>query len=106
MTTTTKALVLKTDGTTQVIDLPRDGAGQVIHEIVGGYFDIARNYNPHINAEVTAYVHDEGLIIGLPVNVLASMIIGQYLVGDAVIVGKTDSEGYDTDVPNELLEVI
>ena len=106
MTTTTKALVLKTDGTTQVIELPRDGAGKVISEIVGGYFDIARNYNKNIDAEVCAYVHDEGLIIGLPVNVLASMIIGQYLVGDAVIVGKTDSEGYDTDVPNELLEVI
>jgi hypothetical protein len=106
MTTTTKALVLKTDGTSEVIELPKDGAGEVINQIVGGYFDLARNYNQHINAEVCAYVHDEGLIIGLPVNAVASMLLGQYLVGNAVIVGKTDNEGYDTDVPSELLEVL
>lgn len=41
----------------------------------------------------TAYVHDEGLLIGLPINYIVSQLFKQTLVGDAVIVGPVDAEG-------------
>jgi hypothetical protein len=58
-----------------------------------------------------AYVDDEGLLKGLSMNPLGSAIsflFGNtpHLVGNIVIVGKSDGEGYDTDIPDYLLTLI
>lgn len=79
-----------------------------IQELVGGCFDVVR-YDmdderfPDAGAPFTAigYVHDEGLLIGLEPNVMASLMFDRHLVGDVVVVsgtspkGKYDGESYD-----------
>ena len=94
-----KAVLVKTSGEVTAIELPRDGAHTVIHELVGGWFDCVNDYE----MGVTAYVHDEGLLIDLPTNNITSLLFRRVLAGDAVLVGIADDEGYDTDVPSDFM---
>jgi hypothetical protein len=94
-----KALLVKTSGEVTALELPRDGAHTVIHELVGGWFDCVNDYE----MGVTAYVHDEGLLIDLPTNNAVSLLFRRILAGDAVLVGLADDEGYDTDVPSKFM---
>jgi hypothetical protein len=94
-----KAVLVKTSGEVTTIDLPRDGAHTVIHELVGGWFDCVNDYE----MGVTAYVHDEGLLIDLPTNNIASLLFRRVLAGDALLVGIADDEGYDTNVPSDFM---
>ena len=94
-----KALLVKTSGEVTALELPRDGAHTVIHELVGGWFDCVNDYE----MGVTAYVHDEGLLIDLPTNNAVSLLFRRILAGDAVLVGLADDEGYDTDVPSKYM---
>jgi hypothetical protein len=94
-----KALLVKTSGEITALELPRDGAHTVIHELVGGWFDCVNDYE----MGVTAYVHDEGLLIDLPTNNAVSLLFRRILAGDAVLVGLADDEGYDTDVPSKYM---
>jgi hypothetical protein len=86
-----KAVLVKTSGEVTAIDIPRDGAHTVIHELVGGWFDCVNDWE----MGVTAYVHDEGLLIDLPTNNITSLLFRRVLAGDAVLVGIADDEGYD-----------
>jgi hypothetical protein len=52
---------------------------------------------------VTAYVHDEGLLIDLPTNNIISALFHRVLAGDALLVGVADDEGYDTNVPSDFM---
>lgn len=71
-------------------DIPSEDGHKVIHEIVGGWFDCVRR------EVIVGYVHDEGLLIGLPVNVLASALFSRPLVGDCVVLGALNERGdYD-----------
>jgi hypothetical protein len=94
-----KAVLVKTSGEVTAIDLPREGAHTVIHELVGGWFDCVNDYE----MGVTAYVHDEGLLIDLPTNNMVSLLFRRVLAGDAVLVGIADDEGYDTNVPSDFM---
>lgn len=74
---------------------------------VGGFIDAVRLYDYNGEEVACAYVDDEGILKQKTLNPFASAIsflFGNtpYLVGDVVIVGKTDSEGHDTDVPEFL----
>lgn len=68
---------------------------------------------------VSAYFNEEGKGLGLPVNGMADYLIrallrhdgrrllpGDVIVGPVVFMGQPDAEGYDTDVPDELLETV
>lgn len=84
-------LVIKTDGTVeQMSDKPELDALQTA---VGGYIALVMLEEPRYDDEelVSAhmYANDEGLLMGLPFNLLASQISGQHLVGDVVVIGKT-----------------
>ena len=77
-----------------------------ISEYVGGHFDaVTENYKAsefllETDDEFTAvgYCHDEGLIIGLPLNKLATMVFRRELRGDVVVVSGTSPTGeYDGD---------
>ena len=94
-----KAVLVKTSGEVTAVDLPREGAHTVIHELVGGWFDCVNDYE----MGVTAYVHDEGLLIDLPTNNITSLLFRRILAGDAVLVGVADDEGYDTNVPSDFM---
>lgn len=88
------------------------GDYQHIQTLVGGVFDAVRNdFDPadmdHDESivppdaqpfTVVGYVHDEGLLIGLPVNAMASIVFGRELVGPCVLVSGTSPDGvYDSE---------
>ena len=95
------AMVIKAEGGVTLDEIPEENGHQTIHSLVGGWFDCVRSEH------YVGYVHDEGLLIGLPVNVLASAMFGQPLVGDCVVLGALNDDGeYDGenhDVPDILL---
>ncbi len=93
----TKAIIVRANGETHPIDIPNDQLGEAIHNAVGGWFDVVRQ--PTMG--ISAYVHDEGLLIGLDPNACVSAIFNQLLVGDIVICGATDNEGDHLDL-NEM----
>ena len=94
-----KAVLVKTSGEVTTVELPREGAHTVINELVGGWFDCVNDWE----MGVTAYVHDEGLLIDLPTNNMASLLFRRVLAGDVVLVGIADDEGYDTNVPSDFM---
>ena len=89
-----KAIVVQTNGEVRAIELEEGSSGNTISELVGGLFDAVGNRE----MDITAYVHDMGLIIKLDPNACASAIFNQLLVGDVVICGATDEEGYHLDL--------
>jgi hypothetical protein len=104
----TKALLIKSEGTVTPFDLPDEQAHQVINHLVGGWFDCVRNYdNDEPTNQIVGYIHDEGLLIGLPINYVASALFARPLVGDCVIIGSLNEQGeYDGenhDLPEAFL---
>ena len=123
------ALVLKTDGTTEVVEFPEDVSKQVdiVGEKVGGLFDTVDVYDQEgAVVEFTIWVNDEGLLLGLPFNKAASELqaVGYhrqgmteevardntYLVGDAVLTYGPDEEGnvegFDKDTIDGLIALL
>ena len=78
-----------------------------IQGYVGGYIDAVRQ---PINDDifVVGYVHDEGLILDLEMNWIASALFGREIRGSVVLVnGNNDVgeyDGYNHDLPNEFIE--
>ena len=99
----TKALLLKTDGTHRRVDLPSDNAHETISELVadGGAFDTVQDKM----GVVRGYLHDSGLLIGLPVNPVASLLFGINLVGDILVTNPQnadgENDGYDYDLEDK-----
>lgn len=91
------AVIIRSSGEVSTQDIPTENGHTLIHEIVGGWFDCVRGEG------IVGYVHDEGLLIGLPVNAVASMLFERPLVGDCVIIGslneKGEYDGENYDVP-------
>jgi hypothetical protein len=88
----TKALLLSADGQHRPLELPDETSYEVIKEAVGGWLDTVSTKN----GAVVGYLHDEGLLIGLPVNTVASLLFSRPLVGNVVLVGGLSPEGdYD-----------
>ena len=93
---TIRAVIVDPDGTHRETEIESSlGAFQAV---VGGYIEGV------IGREASIYVNEEGLLIGLPTNPLATLFAqqmvraGVVLVGTALIVGPPDDEGNDTDV--------
>jgi hypothetical protein len=96
----TKALFIPATGEPRTITLPKENAHTVIHDLIGGWFDCVSL----AHGAVTMYVHDEGLLIGLEPNVTATVLYGNPIAGDVLLVGtlndKGESDGYDYDLPD------
>ena len=87
MTTTPSGLIIAHDSITAI---PL-GDHTTIHEQVGGWFDCARQ------DDLIGYVHDEGLLLGLPLNPIATALFGRIIVGNCVVYNSVDSKGdYDS----------
>lgn len=98
---TTTALLITTEGEVKPTTLPDDGAHLVLNDLCGGWLDCVRT------DEIVGYVNDEGLLIGLAPNLIASALFQRPLVGDCVVVGALNERGeYDGenhDVPAKYL---
>lgn len=78
-------IVIHPDTSIEVVDSP--GGAEEIHCLVGGFFENV--YLPDFPfSNVVASVNEEGKLIGLPINPLATYIYGNavdFIVGDFVI---------------------
>lgn len=91
------AIQVNPDGSATHVEI--DGLDDM-QRIVGGLIDFVAN--PEDDFEVI--VNDEGLLMNLELNTLASILSGRRLVGPAILVGRADSEGNTTSVPKGLMK--
>ncbi|MBQ9696801.1 MAG: DUF3846 domain-containing protein [Oscillospiraceae bacterium] len=95
-----KALKIETNGKIELIEITGDTVDEqndCIWGILGGYFDIV-----HLPQSAALLVNDEGLLMVLPINLMAMAISGYpILAGTALIVGveETEDGGVFTDCP-------
>jgi len=76
---------------------------EVINAQVGGHFDSVRPMRRE--QKFIGYVNDEGLLMGLEPNALASAIFGRFLCGPCVIIGTVNDHGVEDGEDYNLLEV-
>ena len=70
--------------------------------VVDGYIELV--FDPEDNYEI--YVNEEGLLHGLPLNALASLISGRRIVGTALVTGRADKNGDLTSVPKGIMKTL
>ena len=105
-----QALVLKADGSIPVITtIPSqketfDIIKDTISSPHGTWFDCVLGEN------FRAYVNDTGLIDGLPLNPVASIVFGQVICGDVIFFGSYTPagqwDGEEHDVPECVIESV
>ena len=110
MTKAIAGILLKADDGAEPMPIPVTDHVS-INEYIGGHFDCVRQqyeaseFLLETGEQFTAvgYVHDEGLILGLPLNKMATVIFRREVYGDVVIVSGTspdgDYDGENYDVP-------
>lgn len=97
-----KVIVIEAEGDIYTADLDLKG----LQEVVGGYIELASN---PIEGRASMYVNEEGRILNLPENILATSyyIFDNGWVasptiynirGNAIIIGEIDDEGETLDV--------
>jgi len=90
---------------------------QTLRDLVGGHIDAVQvEYNTdelpikfsddYLSCRVVGYLNDEGLLLGLPMNKLATLVFGRPLFGPVVLVGGDDGGGNDTPLPEWFLRNI
>ena len=80
-------------------------------EAVGGLIEIVKLFKGNGEDYATAYVNEEGALLNHPLNGTASALsfmLGNnpMLLGNMIIVGVDNGEGYDTDINEGLLNFI
>ena len=91
---TRKALIIKTDGSVQSIELGKTGDEEykILSGAVGGFIQQV----PLDDSGMSIWCHEEGKLIGLPGNASATKVWEQFwgptdvMVGDCVITGGID----------------
>jgi len=111
---TTKAVLLHTNGTRQVVSIRKNNI-QDIYDLLGCdvFTVVPVNQNaPAGKSGLSVYVDDEGLLKdNSVVNIWSIWLSGHIgynapLIGNILLTGPTDIDGYDTDIPDEVLEQI
>lgn len=105
------------DAKPQILEVEQDQVYEKLQELVDGYFEAVQvsRYTP-IAQHHTLYVNEEGIPRNLPVNKNAftehsfeivrrnfALLFGNPPLGNMVLVGPPDEEGYDTSVSDEVL---
>lgn len=99
----TTGIIIKTTGDVEQFSTLPDKEYEFIRDAVGGIITAVSDRR----LGLVGYVHDEGLLIGLEPNVMASALFGAPLVGECVVFGlynaEGESDGESHDVPEEFL---
>ena len=109
---TVKAFVIPPNGDFSVVSL---SCLEDYQKHVGGFIEVAyplpgsiasgASETPDCAGNPVVYINEEGSLLGLPYNPIASLFLGFGVVGTVLVVGPTDSEGNDTDVPDWVIGV-
>jgi Domain of unknown function (DUF3846) len=104
---TRNILIIRTDGTTEVGDLDApEGSLKVLQNAVGGYVEAVDLRDPEEPA--TMWVNEDGIALGLPMNVYGTLIYQLMyhtpngILGDIAISGLPDDEGDTTGISDKL----
>jgi len=100
------ALVIPFAGEAEVVDLDApEGSLKVLQNAVGGWVQAI-----DLNEKVTMWLNEEGKMIGLPLNAIATemwtRVFGptDIMVGNAVITGGVDEEGETLGLTDEQVQ--
>ena len=101
------AVIIRTDGTTEVVDFSEDSLA-VLQKAVGGWVQAI-----DISDTLTLWVNEEGKLADLPHTRRAQQYFdlrfgtcADYIVGDAVFTGGTDSNGDTLGLDSDSLELL
>lgn len=83
----------------QVSEIKIENTLGALQNEVGGYIEVVM-----LSDKAAMIVNEEGLLLGLSPNVIASAAAGTLIVGNALIVG-VDGEDF-TDVPSDIINRI
>jgi hypothetical protein len=86
-----KALLIYVDGSVKRVEI--NGLAD-LQKHVGGYIEGVQVSG----TSQFGYVNEEGLLLGLEQNPLASKLTNTYIVGNMVVLGPVDKNGNNTDV--------
>ncbi|MEY9560519.1 DUF3846 domain-containing protein [Sinorhizobium fredii] len=86
-----KMTVLKADGSVEVHEIMKHGRFEWLTEAIGGPYQIVPYFETFNGEPCLAFCHEEGKLLGLPINVLANGLWTlfpnyDFLVGPVVIV--------------------
>jgi hypothetical protein len=90
----------------EVIDLPREGGLSIMQEAVGGYIECVSFDGFEM------WLNEEGKLIGLPINEVATAIWESHygatdvIMGNVLFTGEADDEGYSTELSDVALMTI
>ena len=97
-----KAAIIKTDYNCSVVDFEPGKSAKMIREAVGGLYDCIS-----LSSTRDMWINDEGKILELPFNAMATAMFHKafqtddYIAGDVVITGGVDDEGYTLGLSDE-----
>ncbi|GAA3015412.1 DUF3846 domain-containing protein [Streptomyces fulvorobeus] len=97
------ALIIRIDGSFQVIDWPTEGHLPILYKGIGCTHVDAVDISPRL----TMWIDDSGLIDGAPVNRAATILYAihrephQHYYGDVVITGGVDRHGETLGLTSE-----
>ena len=102
------AVAIKTDQPPSIVEFdPNKDSLKFLQDSVGGCIDRVATRIEELDLQIDMWVHDEGLVLSLPVNKLATQIhetrVGNKyacICGDVVITAGPDEEGYTIALSN------
>ena len=81
------ATVFKPDGTFEKLEnYNLDDLQKAVGGLIAGVRLVDDTFGPY------AYVNDEGLLIGMPINLMACKLSGQHIVGPMVVLTQEEFE--------------
>lgn len=96
---------ITTMGDIRVVEFTHDTALKVMQSVVGGYIT-GTPITERWQGIIDMVANDEGLLDGLGINLLATVLAGTPIVGDVFVTGVADNEGYTTSVPQEFIDLV
>jgi len=81
------AQLIKSTGMVTTVTIPKKDSLPVMQAAVGGLIEYV--YIRYNRKKTIMVVNEEGRLIGLPINPIASLIAGQPIVGDVLLLTKS-----------------
>lgn len=107
----TLAITLTAEGKAQEVELAKEGRLDQLQGVVGGWVQAV-----DFTERLTIWVNEEGKLVGLPINPMATFLWEKYygktdvICGDVILTGGVDDEGetlgLDEETAKELREFL
>jgi hypothetical protein len=102
-----KAVIIRTDDSREVVEFEAGESYPLLREAVGGFIECVTLRDKNF---ADMWLNEEGKVIGLPFNAVATLLwasmygFSDVMVGDVVITGSCDEEGETLGLSDEEVE--